>query len=162
MIWTLFWHKLTLKRLLILLNGLSFIKHFNFGDHFISRIKLLFSDIKSCVGNNGYFSKFFEITKSIRQGCPISALLFILVAEIIAIKIRSNKEIKGILIDDIELKISPDDTVLSISDIDSLKIAIIEFHKFIICSGLKLNIEKTEIIPLGNLIRNTDNKILPS
>ena len=49
------------------------LKSFNFGDHFISWIKLLYSDIKSCVGNNGYFSKFFEITRSIRQGCPISA-----------------------------------------------------------------------------------------
>ena len=82
------------------------LKSFNFGEYFISWIKLLYSDIKSCVGNNGYFSKFFEISRSIRQGCPISALLFILVAEIIAIKIRSNTEIKGILINDIELKIS--------------------------------------------------------
>ena len=55
---------------------------------------MLYSDIKSCVGNNGYFSKIFEISRSIRQGCPISALLFILVAEIIAIKIRNKKKIK--------------------------------------------------------------------
>ena len=79
------------------------------------------------------------------------------------IKIRSNREVKGILIDDLELKISlmTDDTTLCISDINSLKIAIIEFNKFTICSGLKLYIEKTEIIPLGNLIRNTNNIILP-
>ena len=30
------------------------LKAYNFGDYFISWIKLLYSDIKSCVGNNGY------------------------------------------------------------------------------------------------------------
>ena len=139
------------------------LKTFNFGEYFISWVKLLYSDIKSCVGNNGYFSKFFVLSRSIRQGCPISALLFILVAEIIAIKIRSNTEIKGILISDIELKISlmADDTTLCLSDIESLRNAICEFQKFTICSGLKLNIEKTEIIPLGNLINKLDTIILP-
>ena len=58
--------------------------------------KILYSDIKSCGGNNGYYSNYFRITRSIRQGCPISALLFILVAEIIAIRIRTNTGINGI------------------------------------------------------------------
>ena len=49
--------------------------HFNFGENFIRWIKLLYTDISSCVGNNGFYSR------GIRQGCPISALLFLLVAE---------------------------------------------------------------------------------
>ena len=49
-------------------------------------------------GNNGYYSKFFKITRSIRQGCQISALLFILVAEIIAIKIgKENGKIENVM-----------------------------------------------------------------
>ena len=43
------------------------LKSFNFGDKFISWIKLLYTDISSCVGNNGYYSKFFKLTRSIRQ-----------------------------------------------------------------------------------------------
>ena len=64
------------------------LKKYNFGEEFISWILLLYTDIKSCVGNNGYYSKFFKLSRSIRQGCPISSLLFILVAEIIAINTR--------------------------------------------------------------------------
>ena len=50
------------------------------------------------------------ITTSFRTGycaivCPLSALLFILVVEILATKIRSNKEIKGVQIGDTEHKI---------------------------------------------------------
>ena len=74
------------------------LKAYNFWDKFIASIKMLYTDISSCVGNNGYYSKYFKLTRSIRQGCPISALLFILVAEIIAIKTRTDNKIKGILL----------------------------------------------------------------
>ena len=84
------------------------------------------------VGNNGVFSLFFELSRSIRQGCPISALLFLLVAEVLAIKIRKDTHIKGIKINNIEIKINmlADDTTLFLADINSLKIAISIFNKF--------------------------------
>ena len=72
------------------------LEKFNFGPVFTSWIRILYTNIKSCVGNNGYYSEMFEISRSIRQGCPLSALLFILVAEILAISIRETKKIKGI------------------------------------------------------------------
>ena len=72
------------------------LKAFNFGDSFLDWIKILYTDIKSCVTNNGYYSECFNLSRSIRQGCPISALLFILVAEILAISIRTNKNIHGL------------------------------------------------------------------
>ena len=53
------------------------LKIFNFEDNFISWIRILYTNIKSCVGNNGYYSDKFDVLRSVRQGCPISALLFI-------------------------------------------------------------------------------------
>ena len=127
------------------------LKKFNFGEKFINWIKILYTDIQSCVGNNGFFSPFFKLTRSIRQGCPISALLFLLVAEVLAINIRSDNNIKGIKINDVELKLSlmADDTTLFLADIDSLTLSIHKFIEFEKCSGLKLNLNKTEIIPIG-------------
>lgn len=127
------------------------LKSYNFGSYFINWIKILYTDISSCVGNNGYYSEYFTLSRSIRQGCPVSALLFILIAELIAINIRNDKKIKGININGIEYKISlmADDTTLFMMDLESLKIAIEKFHNFEKCSGLKLNLCKTEIIPLG-------------
>ena len=72
------------------------LKCFNFGDNFIKWVKILYSSPECCVINNGYYSEFFQITRGIRQGCPISALLFILVVEIMAIHIRQNPNIHGI------------------------------------------------------------------
>ena len=127
------------------------LKKFNFGPGFINWIETLYSNISSCVGNNGYYSDYFKLSRGIRQGCPISALLFIIVAEIVAIHIRQNPLIKGLTIDGHQFKIRmlADDTTLIVSDINSIEIAIKTFKDFGLCSGLKLNLEKTEIIPLG-------------
>ena len=108
------------------------LQAFNFGDKFVKWVKLLYYNIYACVGNNGYYSNYFELTHSIRQGCLISALLFLLVAEIIAIKIRNNKSITGIEISDIECKIimMVDDTTLFLRNITSFKFAIEYFLMF--------------------------------
>ena len=95
-------------------------------------------------------SDYFQLNRGIRQGCPISAPLFILVPEIIAISIRSEKNIKGI----IQLA---DDTTLFLKNIKSLVLAIDLFKKFGEFSGLKLNIGKTEIVPLGQLYLTTNS-----
>ena len=136
----------------------STLEAFNFGPNFISWIKTLYTDIYACVGNNGYYSNYFKLTRSIRQGCPISALLFLLVAEIIAIKIRNDKNINGLKVNDTEFKINlmADDTTLFLHNINSLSLAIDKFYKFQLCSGLKLNMQKTELIPIG---KNRDRHI---
>ena len=137
---------------------LKTLKSFNFGENFIKWIEILYKDIYACVGNNGHYSTYFKLTRSIRQGCPISALLFLLVAEIIAIDIRTDKDIKGITINDCEFKVSmmADDTTLILGNLLSLELAISKFRTFESYSGLKLNINKTELIIIGNV---KDNEI---
>ena len=45
------------------------------------------------------------MNQGIRQGCPISALLYIYVAEILSLKLKSNNEIKGIHISNMQIDI---------------------------------------------------------
>ena len=124
---------------------------FNFGAPFTNWIRLLYNNISSCTINNGYLSRNFNLNRGIRQGCPISALLFVLVAEILSIKLRSDKNVMGIVVNNTEYKICQlaDDTTIFIKNLNCLQYAISLFQKFQVCSGLKLNLEKTEIIPLG-------------
>ena len=127
------------------------LKKFNFGDNFISWIRILYTNIKSCVGNNGYYSDKFDVLRSVRQGCPISALQFILVAEILAINVRENDEIRGITYNNRSFQITQlaDDTTLFLADLESVVISISLFQTFASVSGLTLNLDKSEIIPLG-------------
>ena len=54
------------------------LESFNFGPNFIKWVKTLYRDPVACIKNNGYISPNFSISRGIRQGCPITALLFII------------------------------------------------------------------------------------
>ena len=91
----------------------------------------------------------------IRQGCLLSALLFVTAVEILSINIRNNDEIQGIKIGEDIFKISQlaDDTTLFLKDVDSLKTTIKLLSYFMCLSGLKLNESKTEILQKNNLLK---------
>ena len=66
----------------------KFLKHYGFGNNF-KKIAILYNDSESCVINNGYLSPYFKLSRGIRQGCSIGALLFLLVVEVIATIVRT-------------------------------------------------------------------------
>ena len=74
-----------------------------------------------------------------------------MVVELLANKIRNTKEIKGIKINEIEIKIiqMADDTTLFLRDLPSLKLALNIINRFHLFAGLKLNKGKTEAMWLG-------------
>ena len=128
---------------------------FKFGENFIKWIKLLYAQPECCVSNNGYHSAFFKLGRGIRQGCPISALLFLLVVEIMACHIRNNQSVKGIpLVDGNSIVISQlaDDTTLFLSDINSLQNCLDFITTFSETSGLKLNTDKSEAFWIGSKV----------
>ena len=63
---------------------------------------------------NGEKLKAFSLRSGIRQGCPLSPLLFNIVLEVLATAVREEKEIKGIQIGKEEVKLSlfADDMIL--------------------------------------------------
>ena len=61
---------------------------FNFGPDFIKWVKIFCSKRKSCVSNSGWHTDWFNMYTGVRQGCPLSALLFVLATEILACRLR--------------------------------------------------------------------------
>ena len=138
------------------------LKKFGFKNDFINWIKTMYTDIKGSILNNGWVSCPFKVFRGIRQGCPISSLLFVLAVEIMAIKLRQNKGLKGIEIKlngrDCSLKICQlaDDTTLFLKSRKDISLAMNIIETFGTLSGLKLNRNKTDGIWLGRLKHSRD------
>ena len=64
---------------------------------------MLYVQPSAFVKNNGYLSEEFNIYCGVRQGCPVSALLFILCMEVLSCYLRQNMNIRGLDIDGNEL-----------------------------------------------------------
>ena len=82
----------------------SFLQHvlvkMNFGPSFRSWVQLLYSGIFSCVLVNGFTSEAFRVSRGVRQGCPLSPLLYILVAETVSSAIKKDPHIDGFVLPD--------------------------------------------------------------
>ena len=68
-------------------------------------IKVAYTDIQSIIKINGLLSDPFTLMEGVRRGCPISMMLYIIVAYIFANFIDADKRIKGIQIGDHEIKL---------------------------------------------------------
>ena len=134
------------------------LKYFKFGNDIIRWIDVFYKDISSCVINNGHASAFFDISRGVCQGCPLSPYLFAICIELLAIFIRNDSSLRGISIIDTdvnrEIKVSlyADDTTLLLPGNETaLRKALQIFDKFRVCSGLKLNFSKCKLLIIGAL-----------
>ena len=85
---------------------------------YLNIIKVTYDKPTANILLNGEKLKAFPLRSGIRQGCPLSPLLFNIVLEVLATAIREEKEIKGIEIGKEEVKLSlfADDMILYIEN----------------------------------------------
>lgn len=128
------------------------LKGIMFGDICVSWIRSIIASAKQSVLINGSPSKEFTMERGLRQGDPLSPLLFIIVTQVLhtlIVKAKSLVLIKGIRIGDTmditHLQFA-DDTILFLNDdwhsIKGIKIVLVIFEKL---SGLKINYAKSYI-----------------
>ena len=90
--------------------------------------------------------KAFPLRSGIRQGCPLSPLLFNIVLEVLATVIREEKEIKGIQIrkEEINLSLFADDMILYIENPkDNMRKLLELISEFSKVAGYKINTQKS-------------------
>lgn len=123
---------------------------FNCGERFITWINILYKHMKSAIVTNGHVSRYFPITRGIRQGDSLSALLYILQSEPLHEYFRKREDIKGITIQDtrgkeVELKGSQyvDDQNLFLKHTNDINKCMGVFEDFGDASGSKVNRNKT-------------------
>ena len=127
-----------------------------FGPSFVTWVDLFYHRVQSCVNVNGYVSAFFNLSRGVRQGCPLSPLLYVLVSEVLAANIRCNSCISGLLIPGFP-PLSPisqyaDDTSLIVSSDDAIKAVFETYALFERASGSKLTQAKSKGLWLGGCV----------
>ena len=132
------------------------LEHMGYGGGlFTGMIRTLYKGAKSKFEVDGSFTEAIDIKGGLRQGCPLSAFLFIMMIETLAERIRKNGKIKGLKEpttgQETKIILFADDVAGIMEDMESAE----EFRKdFIIyeeATASKVNDDKTVMIPLGTL-----------
>ena len=131
-----------------------------FGPSFISWVDLFYHRVQSAVNVNGYLSSFFSLSCGVRQGCPLSPLLYVLVSEVLAVNICCNPRISGLCLPG-ALPLSPisqyaDDTSLILTSDDAIVAVIETYALFEQASGSKLKQSKSKGLWLGGWCGRVD------
>ena len=68
------------------------LETFGFGDMLVKWIKTFYANpAQSCVTNDGFATPFLPLERGVRQGCPLSGILFVIGMELLGSAIRSDK-----------------------------------------------------------------------
>ena len=128
------------------------LEQFEIPDQFINRVKQLYSTAHTVVIINGETSTAFKITRGVRQGDPLSCLLFNLAIEPLACMLRKSN-IRGFSIpgatERIITSLFADDTSAFLSRQDKWTDLWRILQTWCKASKAKFNNNKTEVIPIG-------------
>jgi hypothetical protein len=125
---------------------------FGFGNNFIDWIRIIYSNASSVLHINGFFSDRILLKRGVRQGCPLSASLYVLVMEVFAIQLRVNPNIVGFTIGEEKIVSAHymDDTTIIIKQNRCFKEVIKELTDYEDASGAKVNYGKTKGLWTGS------------
>ena len=125
---------------------------FGIGDEFIKWVKALYSDASTRIKVNGFLTPRILLRRGVRQGCPLSPLLYVLVIELLALQLRQNPNIVGFQVggEKIVSLHYADDAIIVIKQNQCFKEVIKDLKLFEDATGAKVNWEKTEGLWIGN------------
>ena len=127
---------------------------FGFGPSFCNWVALFYNDVFSRIICNGNLSMPVFLGRGVRQGCPLSPLLYVLVSEVLSTQIRRCKQIEGFQLPGaggLQFKVSQyaDDATNFVKSERSLCHLLRVVNVYEKGSGAKLNTTKSEAMWLG-------------
>ena len=130
------------------------LEFFGFGMVVKQWTKILYDDYTVRIQNNGHFSDKIHIKKGVHQGGCCSSIYFLVIAEILALSLRSNQQIEGITLRDIRNllnQFADDMDIFSMCTETSIKAIHQELEHFRKQSGFTVSYDKTTIYRIGSL-----------
>ena len=119
---------------------------FGIGDSFLGWVKCLYSNAHTRVKVNGFLTANIPLKRGVRQGCPLSPLLYAFIIEILALQLRRNPEVVGFTVGG-EKIISlhyADDAIITITQNCCFKEVYKDLKAYEWATGAKINYGKTK------------------
>ena len=128
------------------------LEAFGFPEAFTARVRNLYTKASTAIRVNGFVSELFDVRRGVRQGDPMSCLLYNLAIEPLLVNIRAsplkgfniNEELTKVLVkayaDDMTVFLGPDDKPTDLKN---------SLNLFCEASTARFNDSKTEVIPMG-------------
>ena len=137
---------------------------FGIGATFISWVRRIYSNATTGVKVNGFLGENIPLNRVLRQGCPLSPLLYVLIIEILASQFRSNPDIVGFTVGGKKIVNMhyADDAVITIKQNKCFKKVIKDLTAFERASGAKVNYDNTKGLWGGASKQRTDTHSISS
>ena len=137
------------------------LESFGFKQNFLSWIKLLYNDVFTSVLVNGHISEAFSISRSVRQGCSLSPLLYVLCLEPLVHAIRRHPEIIGLPVplspEPIKVSLYADDLTVITTSETSIQALLCILNTYASATGTRINRQKSSAIFLGSWSNRKDS-----
>ena len=138
------------------------LRAFHLPESFVRAVETMYRTATTSVKLNGEEGRPFNCTSAIRQGCPLSPLIYIYVQEVQMWMLREDKRIKGIPIPHfdghapsqdgptIKERGLVDDVMVAVSGPESVPPLLETLDRFERMSNHKMNVDKTMLLLLGS------------
>lgn len=143
---------------------------YGFPESFVNMIQCLYVKSNVQVNVNGFLTDSFKVMRGVKQGCPLSAALYVLAMSPLLSNIQKDMRIQGVRLDKQRLLISAyaDDITIFASSKRDVDLIFGHFVMYERASGAVLNKSKTECVWIGrqekkfdvDILETTDLKIL--
>ena len=140
------------------------LEKLGYGPEFTKTIRTMYNNITSMEKVNGHLSEEFILEKGVRQGCPLSMILYVVIGEILTNYVTLDKQVTGISIEGEEIKISQfaDDTSFFVTGSKSIERISQILNIYLNASGSDINRDKCNGLWLGRFretINEPENKL---
>ena len=132
------------------------LRYFGFKENIIKWISIILKDFSASVNHAGNISMIFDILSGCRQGDPLSPVIFIMAIEILCIKLRQDKKLKGFSIENLEMMLSlyaDDCTIYLEYDGDNLRHCLKIMKDFLVVI-LTVKVNKYILLFAGDLVQD--------